>query len=687
MNRLLQLIDNPNLDIPFDKIDIKDFEASISIGIDMHNAEIDKIIHNEKEPSFYNTIEALEYSGFLLDKTTTIFYNLLSSETNDEMDKLSEKLSPIISDHYNSVLHNMELFVKVRYVYNLYTKDIKKSSSLTSEQKTLLNNTYEEFIRNGAMLNESEKKELTQLKSELSLLCLKFSQNHLKDLNDYRLNITNYNDIENLPQPSIDSAFEEAKAMGYTGWLFTLQSPSYIPFITYCKKRELRKKIYLAYNTLCTHNNGNNNIDLVKLIVNKRLRISQILGFTNFAEYQLCKRMAGNINIVNNLFTQLVQSYMPYAKSEVKEVELLAKEIEGPDFVLMPWDFAYYSNKLKERKFNINSETFRPYLLLDNVKTGLFKLADILYDISFIKNDKTPVYHKDVEVYDVFDSEKRYIAKLYFDFFPRPTKKSGAWMTSYQDQFVDKTGNKIFPQVSITTNFSKPSLSSPSLLTFSEFETFVHEFGHALHGILSDVTYKSLSGTNVYWDFVEFPSQFMENFCTEKDFLCMFARHYITGESIPNDLLENLIKSKNFNVAYSCIRQVSFGMLDMNYYSRNEDFKEDVINNEKAVFDKVRLLPYVPNTCMSTQFSHIMSGGYAAGYYSYKWSEVIDADAFSVFKKNGLFNKAIAQKLKDTILSRGGTENPMALYKNFRGEYPSINALLERNGLLNNIQK
>lgn len=452
--------------------------------------------------------------------------------------------------------------------------------------------------------------------------------------------------------------------------------------MTYADNRDLRQELYMAYNTKCTHDNACNNLEIVKKIANVRMEIAQLLGYDNFAEYNLKERMAQNSDAVYKLLNQLLEAYTPTAQKEYAEVQALARNEEGESFNLMPWDWSYYSQKLKDRKFSINDEMLRPYFELSKVKEGVFGLASRLYDITFKKNPGIPVYHKDVEAYEVFDKDGTYLAVLYTDFHPRAGKRSGAWMTSYKGQWTDeKSGENNRPHVSIVMNFTKPTQNKPALLTFDEVETFLHEFGHSLHEIFANSTYESLSGTNVYWDFVELPSQFMENFAIEKEFLHTFARHYQTGELIPDELVQRIVDSSNFNVAYACLRQVSFGLLDMAWYTRNTPFEGDVKAYEKKAWDKAQILPVVEETCMSTQFSHIFAGGYSAGYYSYKWAEVLDADAFSLFKQCGIFNPEIADSFRRNILSKGGTEHPMTLYKRFRGQEPTIDALLIRNGI------
>lgn len=681
MNPFFSTYDTPHETVPFDKITINDFEPAIMKGIEEEDEVIDAIVNNPDTPTFENTIEALENSGELLSKVTEVFFNLLSAETTDEMDELAQKLSPILSEHGNNITLNEKLFERVKAVYENVDKN-----SLTKEQQRLLQDSYDSFVRNGANLNEEDKQKYRQLTSELGVLSLQFSQNKLKDLNAFTLHITDEAELEGLPESAVDAAKEEAKSRNLEGWVFTLQAPSYGPFLTYSAKGELRKQMYMAYNTICTHDNENNNLNIVKQIVNHHREIAQLLGYKTYADYTLVKRMAQNSETVYNLLNQLLEAYKPTAKKEVEEVRKMAKEMTGDEqFELQPWDFGYYSNKLKERDYNINSEMLRPYFELSKVKKGVFGLATKLYGISFKLNKDIPVYHPDVEAYEVFDKDGKYLAVLYCDFHPRKSKKSGAWMTSYKEQWIDKNGVNSRPHVSVTMNLTKPTAEKPSLLTLGEVETFLHEFGHSLHGMFANTKYKSLSGTNVYWDFVELPSQFMENYAVEKDFLNTFAFHYQTGEPLPDELIQRIVKSRNFNVAYACLRQLSFGLLDMAYYTKETEFDEDVKEFEKSAWKETQLLPQVPEACMSVQFSHIMAGGYSAGYYSYKWAEVLDADAFSLFKQNGIFDSATAQRFRENVLSKGGTEPPMELYIRFRGQKPNIDALLKRNGILSGI--
>lgn len=663
---------------PFDTIKETDYEPAILKGIEEEDKEIDQIVNQPEAPTFENTIEALDRTGELLGKVTSVFYNQLSAETSDYLDELSQRMSPILTEHSNNITLNKRLFRRVKAVYeNHAAKDFK---DLDAEQKMLLTTTYEGFVRKGANLPDEQQKRLRALSAELSVLTLQFSQNKLKDTNDFLLHITNEEDLEGLPESAINLARQTAKERNMEGYAFTLQAPSYMPFLTYSAKRELREKMYLAYHTLCTHPNDNNNTDIVRKIVNLRREMAQMLGYDTYADYALAHRMAEKPQAVYDLLNQLIDAYMPTAQAEVKAVEDLCHQTLNLQ-PFMPWDFPYYANKLKESRYNLNSEMLRPYFQLAKVKEGVFGLAHRLYGITFRRNHEVPVYHPDVEVYDVMDKDDSPLALLYADFHPRTSKKSGAWMTSYKEQWKEKNGKNSRPQVAIVMNLSKATDEQPALLTLGEVETFLHEFGHALHGIFANTTYRSLSGTNVYWDFVELPSQFMENFSTEKEFLNTFATHYKTGEPLPQELIDRIIASRNFNVAYACMRQVSFGLLDMAYYTMKDAFTADPIPFEQQAWSRVKLLPSVEGTCMTTQFSHIMAGGYSAGYYSYKWAEVLDADAFSLFQERGIFDPETAQSFRNNILSRGGTEHPMTLYKRFRGQAPTIHALLRRNGI------
>ena len=666
--------------VPFDKIKTEHYEPAIREGIRQQAAEIDAIVNNPEAPTFANTILAYEKSGELLDRVTTVFGNLRSAETNDDLQILAQEMMPLLSEHSNNISLNEELFKRVKAVYNQ-----KEQLNLTPEQTKLLENIYDGFIRRGANLQGEAKKQYRQLTKELSSLTLQFSENNLKEINNYQLVLTDKAQLAGLPESAIEAAAETAKEKGVEGWVFTLQAPSYIPFMTYADNRDLRHELYMAYNTKCTHNNEYNNIDIVKKLVNTRMAIAQLLGYENFAQYTLKKRMAEDSDAVYNLLNQLLEAYTPTAKKEYQEVQELARQEQGAEFTVMPWDWSYYSNKLKDKKFNINEEMLRPYFELEKVKEGVFGLATRLYGITFKKNTNIPVYHKDVDAYEVLDKDNKTLAILYTDFHPRTGKRAGAWMTEYKGQWIDeKTGENSRPHVSIVMNFTKPTGNKPALLTFDEVETFLHEFGHSLHGMFANSTYESLSGTSVYWDFVELPSQIMENFAIEKEFLNTFAQHYQTDEKLPEELIKRLVDASNFNAAYACLRQVSFGLLDMAWYTRNTPFEGDVKEYEQQSWAKAQILPVVKDACMSTQFSHIFAGGYSAGYYSYKWAEVLDADAFSLFKQKGIFNREVAESFRNNILSKGGTEHPMILYKRFRGQEPTIDALLIRNGIKEN---
>ena len=675
MNPLLTAYHTPFETTPFHLIKTEDFEPAMMEGMEVHNQEVDAIANSPIEPTFANTIVALEKSGTLLDRVTTVFGNLLSAETSDELEALAERMMPRLSEHSNNISLNEKLFARIKHVYNQ-----TDSEALTQEERMLLQNTYDSFIRNGANLAPEQKERFRELSAELSVLTLKFSQNKLKETNQYELLLTQ-EQTDGLPDSALETYAQAAKDKNKEGYIVTLHAPSYVPFMKYSTHRELRRQLYMAYNTLCSHDNEFNNLEIVQKLVNLRMERAQLLGFETAADYVLCRRMAENSANVYKLLNELLEAYTPKALQEVEEVKNLAKELEGEDFELMPWDWAYYSEKLKEKKFNLNEEELRPYFELGNVIQGVFGLATRLYGITFQNNPAIPVYHPDVKAYEVHDKDGSFLAVLYTDFHPRASKRSGAWMTSYKEQWKDNNGNSR-PHVSVTMNFTKPSEEKPALLTFSEVTTFLHEFGHALHGIFADTTYQSMSGTNVYWDFVELPSQIMENFAIEKDFLNTFAKHYQTGENIPEEWIYRLIDASNFNVAYACLRQLSFGLLDMAWYTRTKPFEGDVRSYEKQAWQKTQILPEIAETCMTVQFSHIMAGGYAAGYYSYKWAEVLDADAFSLFLEKGIFDSNTANSFRENVLSKGGTEHPMALYKRFRGQEPKIDALLRRNGII-----
>lgn len=678
-NPFMEPYGTPHNTVPFDKISFNDYEEAFMEGMRRDNEAIDKIINNPEKPTFDNTIAVEdnlkgEHYYDLLERVSNTFSCLMSAETNERMEELAQKLSPILTKHENDIILNPKLFERVKYVY-------ENHSELTPEEQMLLDKQYDAFVRSGALLDEQGKEKLRMLTEEASMLSLQFSQNLLKENKAFTLHITDKAQLSGLPDTAIEAAAQTAKDKKLEGWVFTLDYPSYSPFMTYSNQRDLREKMYMARNTECIHNNEQNNLEICKRLINVRREIAQLLGYGTYAEYVLKHRMASNTANVYKLLDDLIDAYKPTAIEEQKAIEAKAKAMEGEDFIIRPWDFGYYSHKLQMEKYNLDAEMLRPYFQLDKVIQGVFGLATKLYGITFKENKDIPVYHPDVKAYEVFDKDGSYLAVFYADFYPREGKQGGAWMTEFQGQYINKEGENTRPHVSVVMNFTKPTAQKPALLTLGEVETFLHEFGHSLHGMLSNCRFESLSGTNVWWDFVEMPSQFMENYSVEKDFLRTFAVHYQTGEPLPDELIERIVRSRNFNVATACLRQVSFGLLDMAYYTQTKEFTEDIIPFEKKAWKDAIITEQIPDTCMTVQFSHIMAGGYAAGYYSYKWAEVLDADAFSLFKENGIFDQKTAQSFRDNILSRGGTEHPMTLYKRFRGQEPTINALLERNGI------
>ena len=676
-NPFFEKYNTPHQTVPFDKIKNEHYEPAMLEGIKLHEAEIEAIINNPEAPTFANTIVAYEKSGKFLDRVTTVFGNLRSAETNDDLQKIAQKMIPLLSEHSNNISLNEKLFQRVKAVYKQ-----KSKLSLTIEQAKLLDDIYDGFVRRGANLQGEARNKYRELSKKLSTLTLQFGENNLKETNNFQLVLTQKEQLAGLPEGIVEAAAQTAREKGVEGWVITLHAPSYVPFMTYASNRELRKELYMAYNTKCTKDNEFNTLEIVKDLVNTRMQIAQLLGYKSYADYTLKERMAESSKNVYKLLDQLLDAYTPTAKAEYNEVQELARSTQGKEFRLMPWDWSYYSDQLKNKKFSLNDEMLRPYFELSNVKEGVFGLATRLYGITFRKNSEIPVYHPDVDAYEVLDKDGSFLAVLYTDFHPRAGKRAGAWMTSFKGQWIDdQTGENSRPHITLVMNFTKPTESKPALLTFDEVNTFLHEFGHGLHGIFANTHYESLSGTSVYRDFVELPSQIMENFAVEKDFLSTFAKHYQTGEIIPDTLVQRIIDSSNFNVAYACLRQVSFGLLDMGWYTRTTPFTGDVKAYEQKAWEKAQILPVVEGTCMSAQFSHIFAGGYSAGYYSYKWAEVLDADAFSLFMQKGIFNQEVAQSFRNNILSKGGTEHPMTLYKRFRGQEPTIDALLIRNGI------
>ena len=676
-NPFFEKYNTPHQTVPFDKIKNEHYEPAMLEGIKLHEAEIETIINNPEATTFANTIVAYEKSGKFLDRVITVFGNLRSAETNDDLQKIAQKMIPLLSEHSNNISLNEKLFQRVKAVYKQ-----KSKLSLTIEQAKLLDDIYDGFVRRGANLQGEARNKYRELSKKLSTLTLQFGENNLKETNNFQLVLTQKEQLAGLPEGIVEAAAQTAREKGVEGWVITLHAPSYVPFMTYASNRELRKELYMAYNTKCTKDNEFNTLDIVKDLVNTRMQIAQLLGYKSYADYTLKERMAESSKNVYKLLDQLLDAYTPTAKAEYNEVQELARSTQGKEFRLMPWDWSYYSDQLKNKKFSLNDEMLRPYFELSNVKEGVFGLATRLYGITFRKNSEIPVYHPDVDAYEVLDKDGSFLAVLYTDFHPRAGKRAGAWMTSFKGQWIDdQTGENSRPHITLVMNFTKPTESKPALLTFDEVNTFLHEFGHGLHGIFANTHYESLSGTSVYRDFVELPSQIMENFAVEKDFLSTFAKHYQTGEIIPDTLVQRIIDSSNFNVAYACLRQVSFGLLDMGWYTRTTPFTGDVKAYEQKAWEKAQILPVVEGTCMSAQFSHIFAGGYSAGYYSYKWAEVLDADAFSLFMQKGIFNQEVAQSFRNNILSKGGTEHPMTLYKRFRGQEPTIDALLIRNGI------
>ncbi len=668
----------PHDTVPFDRIRIEHFEEAFVEGIRRDNELIEKTINNPEKPSFDNTIinKDEDEDGYydLLSRVSDVFFNLLSAETNDELDELAQKIQPMLTKHANDVSLNRQLFERIKAVH-------RHHRMLTQEEKRLLDDCYDGFVRSGALLDDEGKERLRHLSEEASQLSLQFSQNLLKENKAFKLHITDPAQLDGLPETATEAAAMAAKEEGLEGWLFTLDQPSYGPFMTHSTQRELRRQMYMAKNTECTHDNDTNNTEICRRLVNLRQEMAQLLGYKTYADYVLKERMAGNRRNVYRLLDQLIDAYKPAALREMKHLKAMATRLEERGFEMQPWDISFYSHKLQLKKYDIDAEKLRPYFELRRVIDGVFGLATTLYGITFKENKQIPVYHPDVKAYEVFDKDGSYLAVLYADFFPRKGKQGGAWMTEYQGQWIDRNGKNVRPHVSLVMNLTKPTEEKPALLTLGEVETFLHEFGHALHGMFANTRFESLSGTNVWWDFVELPSQFMENYAVEKDFLRTFAFHYKTGEPLPDELIERIVKSRNFMAAYDCMRQVSFGLLDMAYYTLDKPLEGDIETFEKEAWKRATLLEQPKGTCMTVQFSHIMAGGYAAGYYSYKWAEVLDADAFSVFKRKGIFDRTTAQRFRDTILSKGGTEHPMELYRRFRHGEPTIDALLRRNGI------
>lgn len=674
-NPFLTPFATPHGTAPFNEISIAHYEPAFEQAMAAHQTEIDRIAANPQTPTFRNTIEAMEYAGEMLSRVSSVFFNLLSSESNDEMMELSQRLSPKLSEHANNINLNEALFRRVKAVY-----DARGNAGLTPEQIRLTEKYYENFENSGATLTPGGKETYRALSMALSKATLDFGQNNLRETNAYELLLTDKGDVAGLPESLVEAAAARAKAKGKEGWLIDLTAPSYIGFMKYATRRDLREQLYRAYNTRSVMGGDYDNKDNVQQIVNLRLQIARLLGYQSYADYVLKNRMAKNAGAVFGLLDQLADSFAPVARREVEEVAQYARQMEGKPVDIQPWDWSYYADKLKDHRFGLNDEMTRPYFELENVKKGVFGLATDLYGLQFVKNPDIQVYHPEVEAFDVLDEHGDFLSVLYTDFHPRDGKRSGAWMSSFKSQYV-KDGTDSRPHITIVMNFTRPTATTPALLTFDEVETFLHEFGHALHGMLAKSTYETLSGTSVYRDFVELPSHIMENWLTEKAYLDKFAFHYETGDKMPEALLQKIVDASNYHTGYATLRQLSFGYLDMAWHSLENPFDGDIRAFEQEAMARVQLLPVVPEACLSASFSHIFSGGYAAGYYSYKWAEVMDADAFSLFRQNGIFDKKTAAAFRTHILERGNTEDPMVLYKRFRGQEPTVEALLRRSGV------
>jgi len=678
-NPLLHAFHTPFQVPPFESIKTEDYQPAFDQLIKNAREEIGQIANQTETPSFENTIIALERSGRALDQASEIFFNLNSAETSDEMQALASEISPNLTEFANEIMQNENLFARVKAVY-----DQRSILNLEAEDSMLLEKSYKSFVRSGANLSKSEKEKYRKISRELSVASLKFGENVLAETNGFELVLENESDLSGLPDGIKEAASIASQEKGYKGsWLFTLQAPSYVPFMEYADNRTLREKMYRAFMSKSSKGDALDNQAIVLNLVKLRSEKASMLGYESYAQYVLEERMAEVPEKVNDFLEGLLEKSLPKAKEEIREIERHMKKT-GIEEALERWDWAYYSQKLKNEKFDLNDEMLRPYFQLENCIKGIFEVTGRLYGLRFVENDKIPIYHKDVQAYEVLDEQEEHVAVFYTDFFPRSGKRGGAWMTAYRGQWRDTESHR--PVVSIVCNFTPSTDTKPSLLTYHEVETLFHEFGHALHGMLANGKYASLSGTNVYWDFVELPSQIMENWLMEKDCLDLFANHYETGALIPEALVQKIKDSSNYHEAYQTVRQLSFALMDMAWHSlaNNEAEITNVASFEQAAMKRTELFKTVENTCMSTQFSHIFQGGYAAGYYSYKWAEVLDADAYSVFKEKGIFNKEVADSFKENILSKGGSEHPMALYKRFRGQEPTVEALLERSGLSSN---
>lgn len=670
-NILLTTFNEP----PFSKINTDDFEPAFETAIQQAKSDIDAIVNQDSVPTFANTLEAISFSGMTLDRISSIFFNLHSAETNDEIQQIAQRVAPKLSAFNNDIILNEKLFKRVQSVY-----EQRNELDLSPEQYTLLEKTYRNFVRNGALLQENDKEKLREIDAELSIKSLQFAENVLSETQDYRLHITDKNDLKGLPEGAIEAAEQLAQAEDKKGWIFTLDYPSFLPFVTYADNRKLREEIVCANGRKAFQNNSRNNEEIVLKIVKLRHERANLLGYQTHADFVLEERMAENPENVRKFLQELLEKSKPAADRELEELTRFAEQTDDIN-LLEKWDSTYYSEKLKQQKFQLDDELLKPYFELNNVLQGAFDVAHRLFGINFKQVNDVDVYHPEVQTFRVYDEDGSYLALFYADFFPRKGKRNGAWMTSFKSQYKQNGVNER-PQVSIVCNFTRPTATKPSLLTFNEVTTLFHEFGHALHGMLANTVYPSLSGTSVYWDFVELPSQIMENWCYEEDALKLFAKHYETGEIIPMQYIEKIKESANFLEGLATVRQLSFGILDMGWHSQDPTSIADVKTFENQQFASTQMYPDVKDNAMSPSFSHIFNGGYSSGYYSYKWAEVLDADAFAYFKEHGIFNREIGEMFRTHILSKGGTENPMELYKRFRKQAPNPDALLQRAGLL-----
>jgi len=673
-NILLNSFKTPYQTPPFHLINEEDYLPAFKLAIKDAEKEIKEIVDSKQATTFENSIEALERVGKRLTVVSNIFFNLNHAATNENIQRIARQVSPLLTEFNNDIWLNSSLFKLVKAVY-----DKRENLSLRPDQMKLLTDTYGEFVRRGALLTGKDKEEYRKVTMELAQLSLQFGENVLAEINGFKLTITEKSDLSGLPVGVVETSAALAKNEGKEGWMFSLHFPSYMPFMKYADNRKLRKQMFMAYSKRGNQDNENDNKEIIKKMVSLRLQKANLLGYKTHADYVLEKSMATSTATVTEFLKELLEASYGFAKEDVDEVSAFAQQ-SGLDDRLERWDFIYYSEKLKKAKLGLNDEMVKPYFQLQNVEKGVFDLATKLYGISFKENKEIPVYHDEVKVYEVFDENGEFLSVLYVDFFPRPTKQGGAWMTSFREQYMEESID-VRPLVSLVTNFTRPTDTRPSLLTFMEVKTFLHEFGHGLHGMLSRVRYESQSGTNVYRDFVELPSQLMENWATEKEWLRQVGIHYQTGEVIPDELIDKLIQSRRFQSGYATVRQLSFGLNDMAWHTLTKPFEDDVVAFEKRAMIRTELFPPVEGTCMSTAFSHIFDGGYSAGYYGYKWAEVLDADAFDLFKEKGIFNKEVAHSFRRNVLEKGGTQHPMELYKAFRGHKPSVKPLLKRSGL------